>query len=451
MRSIGVIGGGGAGLATVKALSERGIPVVCYERGSNVGGNWRYENDSGTSAAYASLRCNISRRSMQFRSFPMPPSYGDFPTHADMTAYFEAYTERFDLRRHIRFSTTVARAEPRDPRGWRLTLENGETVEHEAIVVANGHHWSPQWPRLDGRSTVPIMHAQAYRTPDPFAGQRVLVIGAGQSAVEVATEVSQVAKRTLLSVRTGTHVIPRYLFGRPFDWLDLELINRLPWRFINWLLHTLVQTTRPGDVARYGLHTPPHRILEHIPAVSSDLFAALRSGAVVVKPGVEAVHDAEVRFTDGASETVDAIVCATGYRISCPFLPRTVLDPSDHAIPLYRRIVPPEVRGLYFIGLIDAPGGLLPIVETQASWLADLLAGTIVLPEAAAMWAAIDAGEHRSLERFPGDSPHTIRCDPHAYTRLLTRDRRGSLRGWRFPMATESIRARAAPETGHGQ
>src|SRR5215472_3117424 len=113
-----VIGAGSSGLAALRALESRGFRVECFEKGSAVGGTWRYENDSGTSAAFASLRCNVSRRRMQYPSFPMPRAYGDFPSHRDMAAYFEAYVDRFQLWPHIRFSTAVEEMVPADGDGW---------------------------------------------------------------------------------------------------------------------------------------------------------------------------------------------------------------------------------------------------------------------------------------------------------------------------------------------
>jgi cation diffusion facilitator CzcD-associated flavoprotein CzcO len=420
---VAVIGAGSSGLAAVKALARCDFPVVCFERGSAVGGNWRYQNDSGTSAAYASLRCNVSRRRMQYPSFPMPRSYGDFPSHTDMAAYLDAYTDAFRLRRHIRFATRVERVEPSGDGTWRVTALGGETTRHSAVVVAHGHHWEPRWPDLAGASTAQLMHAHDYRVPDPLAGKRVLVIGAGQSAVEIATEASRVAAQTLISVRTGTHVLPRYILGRPFDLLDVDLVNRLPWTFLNWLTGRLVRLARREDPAAYGFRPPRHRVLDQVPAVSSDLLPALRSGALSARPEVERVDGSTVAFVDGTRAEIDMIVCATGYRLTLPFLSPAVLAPRGMALPLYRRIVPPDVPGLYFIGLVDAPAGLLPIVERQSAWLADVLLGRIALPDRVGMMAAIDAAERRTVQRFPAELPHSIRCDPHAYLRLLARDR----------------------------
>src|SRR5262245_38076850 len=130
-RAICVIGAGSSGLAAVKTLTERGLPLVCFEGGSAVGGNWRYENDNGMSAAYASLRCNVSRRRMQYPSFPMRGSDGDFPHHARMAAYLDAYADAFQLRRHIRFSTTVERIVPAAD-GWTVVLRGGESDDYRA-------------------------------------------------------------------------------------------------------------------------------------------------------------------------------------------------------------------------------------------------------------------------------------------------------------------------------
>src|SRR5947209_8079179 len=139
-----IIGAGCSGLAALRAVARRGIAVDCFERGSDVGGNWRYENDSGTSSAYASLHTNVSRPRMQFPSFPMPKSYGDFVHHTDMARYFEAYADRFGLNPHIRYGTNVERVEPHGGQ-WQVTLSTGETRRYRWVVVANGHDWAPRW------------------------------------------------------------------------------------------------------------------------------------------------------------------------------------------------------------------------------------------------------------------------------------------------------------------
>src|SRR5262249_3381482 len=162
--------------------------------------------------------------------------------------YFEAYAAAYRLRRFIRFSTRVERVEP-GAGGWRVVLGSGEVEDVRSVVVANGHHWDPQWPEWAVGASVPTIHSHDYRIPDAFAGKRVLVVGGGQSAVEIAIEVSRIAARTSMSVRTGAHVLPRRILGSPFDSLDIASINRLPWRLLNWITSALVRVSRAGDPA----------------------------------------------------------------------------------------------------------------------------------------------------------------------------------------------------------
>lgn len=168
-----VVGAGSSGLAAVRELVQRDVAVECFEQGSRVGGNWCYENDGASSAAYASLRTNVSRERMQYPSFPMPAGYGDFPRHWQMAAYLEDYADVFALREHIWFRTRVEAVVPHVG-GWRVRLGDGQERDYGAVIVANGHDWEPNWPELRGRGSMGITHARDYRTPEPFTGRRVL-------------------------------------------------------------------------------------------------------------------------------------------------------------------------------------------------------------------------------------------------------------------------------------
>jgi glycine/D-amino acid oxidase-like deaminating enzyme len=443
LADVAVIGAGSSGLAVLKALREHehDVAVDCFERGAYVGGLWRYENDNGLSGAYASLRTNASRLRMQYPSFPMPGSYGDFPHHSEMAAYLDAYAEAYRLGELIRFGTTVERLEPASDGRWWITLDDGSRRSYGAVVVATGIFWRPKLPTYPGGFDGEASHAHGYRVPERFAGRRVLVVGAGPSAGEIAVEISGVAQRTFMSVRRGAHVIPRRLGGRPFDAGDVEPLNRLPWRLLNRIYHRRVAREMGPAPASWPL--PGHRFLEGIPIVSSDLFPAVRRGKVLVKPAIERLNGDHVRFVDRSDERVDSIVYATGYRISLPFLSSSLPPANGRDFPLYRRIAPPEVGGLYFVGFVDTPGGLLPVVEAQAEWIAAVLTGRLRLPPPAQMRRAIKRAERRTRQRFPDESPYSIRCDPHAYRRLLKSDLRRARRGvWRAAStsAAESIR-----------
>src|SRR5262249_48433046 len=135
---VAVLGAGSSGLAAMKALRERGLAVDGFERGSDLGGLWRYENDNGLSAAYASLRTNVSRSRMQYPSFAIPKSYGDFPHHSEMVAYLCAYADTYGMRDSIRFRTTVERLEQAADGSWSVTLDDGSRRSYAAGVVATG-------------------------------------------------------------------------------------------------------------------------------------------------------------------------------------------------------------------------------------------------------------------------------------------------------------------------
>jgi dimethylaniline monooxygenase (N-oxide forming) len=427
---VAVIGAGSAGLAVMRALREEGIEFECFERGSDVGGLWRYANDNGLSGAYASLRTNVSRLQMEYPSFPMPVSCGDFPYHSEMAAYLGAYADASGLRTLIRFCTTVERLE-RDPSGgWRISLDDGASSSYRAVVVAIGLFWCPRLPSYPGGFDGTVSHSHAYRTPDRFAGRRVLVVGAGQSAAEIAVEVSAVAERTLMSVRGGVHVIPRWVGRGPYDAADVAPLNRLPWQLLNLIYRARVARALGPLPASWP--RPGHRLLEGIPIVSSDLLPAVRRGDVVVKPAIDRLSRYGACFVDGSEEPVDDIVYATGYRISVPFLSSALLSAGGRDLPLYRRIAASELAGLYFAGFVDAPGGLLPVVEAQGHWIAAVLGGRLRLPPPVQRWRAIERAERRTRQRFPHESPDSIRCDPHAYVRLLRSDLRRARRSvWR--------------------
>src|SRR5262245_33297266 len=203
-----------------------------------------------------------------------------------------------------------------------------------------------------------------------------------------------------MSVRSGMHVIPRWIGRRPYDAADIPPLNRLPWRLLNMIYGLRVSRAlgpRPGSWP-----LPARLLLEGIPIVSSDLLPAVRRGEIVVKPGIGRLSGKSVRFVDGSWERVDRIVYATGYRICLPCLSSPLVSGAGRELPLYRRIAPPELRGLYFTGFVDAPGGLLPVVETQGQWIAAVLTGRLRLPPAARMWQAIQQAERRTRERIPG-------------------------------------------------
>jgi thioredoxin reductase len=430
-RKICIIGAGSSGIVAAQVLAARGIPFDCFEKGSAVGGNWRFENDNGMSSAYRSLHINTSRRVMAYRTLPMPDHYPDYPDHFQMAAYFDEYVDHFGLREKIRFGTEVVAVEPVGEE-WEVTIEDadghGETNRYRAVLVANGHHWDPRWPEpgfpgADEFSGEQI-HVHHYREPEVLPGKRVLVLGIGNSATDVAVEASRIADATFISMRRGAYVIPKYINGKPIDELSNPLTAMLPIAVQRFFAARALGIAA-GDMTTYGLPKPDHKLFEAHPTVSSELLPRLGHGDIKVKPNIDRFSGGRtVRFVDGSEEEIDLVVYCTGYKITFPFFRPEVVAAPDNRLPLYRRVASVERPGLYFIGFIQPLGPIMPLAEAQAEWLADLLGGRAALPPAAEMRAEIAAEEAKMKKRYVASKRHTVEVDFHPYLREIRRERK---------------------------
>ncbi len=426
-----IIGAGSSGTAACQVLNARGIPFDCYEKGSQVGGNWRFENDNGMSSAYRSLHINTSRRVMAFKTLPMPDHYPDYPDHFQMAAYFDEYVDHFGLREKIRFRTEVVAAKPRE-RGWEVTVEDAEggreTHRYRALVVANGHHWDPRWPEPPFPGADEFageqMHVHHYREPDVLRGKRVLVLGLGNSATDVAVESSRIADATFLAMRRGAYVIPKYINGKPIDELSNPIVSMLPLP-VQRFFATRALGVAAGDMTAYGLPKPDHKLFEAHPTVSSELLPRLGHGDISVKPNIDRFSGGrEVRFADGSEEEIDLVIYCTGYKMTFPFFNPEVFSAPDNRLPLYRRVVSVERPGLFLIGFIQPLGPIMPLAEAQSEWVADLLGGRVSLPPAAEMRRQIAAEELKMRKRFVASKRHTVEVDFHPYLREIRRERK---------------------------
>jgi dimethylaniline monooxygenase (N-oxide forming) len=426
-----IIGAGSSGIAACQVQSARGIPFDCFEKGSRVGGNWRYENDNGMSSAYRSLHINTSRRVMAFKTLPMPDHYPDYPDHFQMAAYFDEFVERFGLADKISFRTEVKSVEPADGE-WEVTIEgpDGEptTNRYQAVLVANGHHWDPRWPEPSFPGAEEFsgeqIHVHHYREPDVLRGKRVLVLGIGNSATDVAVESSRIADATFLAMRRGAYVLPKYLNGKPIDETATPLISRLPMSVQRFFSMRMLEMA-VGDMTSYGLPQPDHKLFEAHPTVSSELLPRLGHGDIEVKPNIDRfTGDRTVRFADGSEEEIDLVIYCTGYKITFPFFDPSVISAPDNRLPLYRRVVSVERPGIYFLGFIQPLGPIMPLAEAQAEWVADLLDGRAALPAPTEMRREIESEERRMRKRFVASKRHTVEVDFHPYLREIRRERR---------------------------
>jgi dimethylaniline monooxygenase (N-oxide forming) len=448
-----VIGAGPAGLTAAKALADRRVPFDCFERSGRVGGLWAYGNPEGTATAYRSLRINTSKARTELDDFPMPADYPDFPDHEQIVRYLESYAERFGLMDRISLGTEVTQARTNPDGVWELTLDGGERRHYDALVVATGHHWDPRWPdpRPSGRFEGTELHSRDYDSPEPFAGQRVVVVGLGNSAMDIAVDLAPVAARTFLSARRGNHILPRRLGSRPLDqyelipprWLPTAVRSRVSGLLLMRALRR--EARRPQD---YGLPAPAHKLHQAHPTVSQEIFDAIGSGRVVPRAGVAALDGNAVRFDDGALEEADAIVYCTGYRVSFPFFDPELISAPRNELPLYLRIFDPDHPGALFAGLVQPIGPTIRVVEEQARLIAAHLSGAHALPPAARMRRAIDRERARLRRRYVASERHTMQVDYAPYVNAIARElragrRRARRRGYRPELEPKAARAYA--------
>jgi cation diffusion facilitator CzcD-associated flavoprotein CzcO len=323
-----IIGAGSSGIAACQVLQERGIEFDCYEAGSEVGGNWRYLNDNGMSSSYKSLHINTSREIMEYKSFPMRHDYPTYPNHVQIAEYFDRFVDHFGFRDRIQFRTEVVSVVPVGDGSWDVSVrkrgrQRATKRRYSAVLVANGHHWDPRWPEpaFPGADTFTgeQTHAHYYKTVDGYADKRVLVLGIGNSACDIAVETCRVSERTFLAMRRGAHVVPKYLFGIPTDHLTTSPLGHMKYSRVQRGIADVILRLARGKVTRYGLPEPDHKMGQAHPTISDDLLVRLGHGDITVKPNIERLDGDTVHFVDGSAEQIDVIVYCTGYKISVPF------------------------------------------------------------------------------------------------------------------------------------
>lgn len=417
-----VIGAGPGGLAAARWLTACGVPFDLVERQRDVGGIWDIEAPG--SPVYESAHFISSKTLSAFRDLPMPASYPDYPSHAQVLAYLRDYAERHGVRRHAEFATEVVKTRPADaPDGasqdWHVELATGERRRYRGVVVASGLQWTPKLPAIPMRFDGEVLHSSAYRSRGQAEGRRVLVVGGGNSGCDIAVDVSGSAKQAFLSLRRGYWFIPKHLFGVPADvfghrgpelphWIEQPVFERL--------LRLLL-----GDPTRLGLPAPDHRLFETHPVLNTQVLHALGHGDLAVKPDVRGLRERRVLFADGSEEEIDLVIFATGYRRVIPVLAPEVLAEGDVA-SLFLNLCHRRHPTLFVLGFFETDAGAYPILDLQAELVARLLRARRETPDRLARFERRLHGPPPDFSagvRFLGVDrmANYVRCRP--YTRYL--------------------------------
>jgi cation diffusion facilitator CzcD-associated flavoprotein CzcO len=350
-----IIGAGPMGLAAARQLQRYGIPFVGFELHADVGGLWDIANPH--SSMYESAHLISSKGTTAFAEFPMTEALPPYPHHSQIGQYFRDYAAHFGLRQYYQFNTQVLRVE-RLERGWRLLSEcagSQREWQFDGILIANGTLHRPNQPQLPGNFAGELLHSSAYRNAEIFADKRVLVIGCGNSACDIAVDAVHRAKSVDLSVRRGYHFLPKFILGKPTDTFGGAI--KLP-RRLKQLIDGLLVRVLIGKPSQYGLPDPDYRLYESHPVLNSQVLHHLGHGDIQPRGEIQAVSGHRVTFANGDTADYDLILQATGYKLDYPFIDRAELNwPQDAGAPqLYLNVFHPQHDDLFMLGMIEASG-----------------------------------------------------------------------------------------------
>lgn len=420
-KRICVIGAGPSGITAAKNLLDEGLEVTVYDYGKEVGGNWVFSEAGSHSSVFETTHIISSKTLSQYDDFPMPADYPDYPSHKQLARYFQDYARHFRLYDRIEFDTLVKHCSYTPERKWAVTtVRNGteKTETFDALAVCNGHHWKPRYPEYPGKFAGTMMHSHNVKRFSVFADQRVLVIGGGNSACDVAVESCRVSASTDISWRRGYWVIPKFIGGKPADTVGglMRFLPSIIWRKVTSKMITMIQ----GPNHSYGLPDPEEDFGFHHPTVNSELFYFMRHGKIKARPDIDHYEGRQVVFKDGTKAEYDFVVACTGYYISHPFFDSSLIDYSHGDVPLYLKMLHPEIPNLYFVGLFQPLGCIWPGAELQSKIMARELAGKWKRPDNIRDLASSEV-KHPDFKQI-ATPRHTITVNYHAFRRRLLKE-----------------------------
>lgn len=383
-----VIGAGPAGLAVMQELKRNGIPFLGIESHDQIGGMWNIRNPQ--SPAYISLTTNSSK-STTYLDQTAPTSWPDYFSRQRAYQYLNDFTIRHGLSSSIRFNSSVNKVKKLDSGLWNVTCTDQNSGQEKNItagklVLCTGTHCksnksmpSELLEKFEGSGIDPI-HSSQYKDPAPYVGKRVLLLGCGNSAADIATEISILAKSTVLSTRTVPWIIPLWVLGLPADKFRrfASMIN-IPFPIQNFFFHCL-QRIYIGHPENLGLGEVHHDLLDHLPVSDRGLVKAIGQNRIRIYGAIERVDGNTVYFEGKrtTSEEIDNVIFATGYKRDYSFLDEQCKHPlrqEDNTFPLL--IFHPVQKDLFFMSEVNVPQGSWPLFTKQAKVIASYLKAEI--------------------------------------------------------------------------
>ncbi|KAJ0783315.1 putative indole-3-pyruvate monooxygenase [Helianthus annuus] len=318
-----IVGAGSSGLAISACLKNQGIPFVVIERSDCIASLWQKRT-------YDRLKLHLPKKFCQLPKVPFPEEYPEYPTKKQFVDYLENYAKKFDIK--PQFNECVQSAKYDDAwKLWRVkTVSTTGSIRAEYIcqmlVVATGENAEGVIPDFEGLKDFSgeVIHAKDYKSGQKYAGKKVLVVGCGNSGMEVSLDLSNYNAKPSMVVRSSVHVLPREIMGKStFDlammlmkWLPLWIVDKILLIFAWFLI---------GDTQRYGIKRPslgPLTLKNNhgkTPVLDIGTLEKIRSGDIAVVPGIKRFTEKTVELVNGHILDIDSVVLATGYFSKVPF------------------------------------------------------------------------------------------------------------------------------------
>ncbi|MGW5113328.1 flavin-containing monooxygenase [Nocardia sp. NPDC004123] len=423
--AVAIVGAGPAGLSVARMLRHYGVEYDQFERHSDVGGIWDIDNP-GT-PMYESAHFISSRDLSGFFDFPMPKTFGDYPSRSQILTYTRDFAETFGLRSNITFNAAVESVTPDDQ--WIVTLTGGERRRYRGVICASGTNWHPRIPVHPGTFDGEIRHAVTHRRASDFAGKRVLIVGLGNSGADIACDAAQAADEAFISVRRGYHIIPKHVLGVPSDQFDDTSVS-VP-RWIERPLVTALLRLIVGDVTRWGLPKPDHKLFETHPLLNSQLLHHLQHADITVKPDIARFDGPDVVFTDGSRTQIDLVVYATGYEMRLPYLDADLFSWNGDRPAQYLTAFNRRHHNLFTVGFLETNSSAYTLFDNISNVVAQYLRDQMNNPVRAERFDRLIRDDQPNLTgglRLVDSARHAGYIDSKTYKKVLTGIRRQM--GW---------------------
>ena len=424
-----IIGAGSSGIAAAKALPSAAFAFDCFEKSDRVGGNWVFGNTQRDVVGLPLAAHQHLARAHGVLGLPDAEVLSRLPAPHPHRALLRR------LRRPLRLPRPHHASRPASstPRAradgvWEVTLDDGETRRYDALLVANGHHWDPRWPEpafpgADGSTACRCTRTTTSDDEPTSRGKNVVVLGMGNSAMDIAVEVGQVAERTFLAARRGACIIPKYLFGKPLDQIGDDAARSRS-RVRQQIFAGACCARGRATWSATACPSPTTGCGEAHPTISDDILARIAHGEITPKPNIAALEGDGVRFADGSVEQADVVVYCTGYKVTFPFF-----DEELHLGARQRpAAVPPRVPPGRSTTCSSSPcssrwGRPCRSPRPRASGSRDYLRGRVRAAAAAGeLRRDIERERQRMFKRYVASKRHTMQVDFDDYLHALGRE-----------------------------